>query len=201
KPIYNGLDLNGWKPPKNQESNWASRGGILFHNGKGGHLWTDDSYGDFDLVVDWRWTDDHQGEMERPIILPDGSIAIDEDGKQRTMTVEERDSGIFLRGNSKSQVNLWCWPIGSGEVYGYRTDGSMTPEVRAAVTPRVNADQPVGKWNRYFIRMRGDRLTVVLNGKTVIDQAQLPGVPNAGPIGLQSHGNEVEFRNLLIRER
>ena len=201
KPIYNGLDLTGWKPPVDQEANWSSRGGILFHNGNGGHLWTNDSYGDFDLVVDWRWTKDHQGEMDRPIILPDGSIATDEEGKQRTMKVEERDSGIFLRGSSKSQVNLWCWPIGSGEVYGYRTDGSMPAEVRAAVTPRVNADEPVGKWNRYFIRMRGDRLTVVLNGQTVIDRAELPGVPETGPIGLQSHGNEVEFRNVLIRRR
>ena len=40
------------------------------------------------------------------------------------------DSGIYLRGSSKSQVNIWCWPIGSGEVYGYRTDASQPPEMR-----------------------------------------------------------------------
>ena len=150
-------------------------------------------------MVDWRWTDDHQGEMERPVILPNGREEIDEDGKPVTTIVLERDSGIFLRGSSKSQVNLWSWSVGSGEVWGYRTDQSMPPQVRADCTPRVNADKPVGEWNRYFIRMRGDMLTVVLNGQTIIENATLPGVPISGPIGLQSHGNEVEFTNLLVR--
>lgn len=199
KPIFNGLNLDDWKLPEDNESNWEARGGRIVHNGKGGDLWTKESYEDFDLVVDWRWTDDHQGEMERPVILPNGREEIDEDGKPVTTTVLERDSGIFLRGSSKSQVNLWSWSVGSGEVWGYRTDQSMPPQVRADCTPRVNADKPVGEWNRYFIRMRGDMLTVVLNGQTIIENATLPGVPISGPIGLQSHGNEVEFTNLLVR--
>jgi hypothetical protein len=41
------------------------------------------------------------------------------------------DAGIYLRGSSKSQVNIRCWPVGSGEVYGYRTDPSQPPEIRA----------------------------------------------------------------------
>ena len=53
----------------------------------------------------------------------------------------------------------------------------MPPEVRAGVTPKVKADKPLGQWNRFVITMKGDRLTVVLNGKTVIENAQLPGVP------------------------
>ncbi|MEE2908068.1 MAG: DUF1080 domain-containing protein [Planctomycetota bacterium] len=199
RPLFNGLNLKGWKPPASHESNWMVRGGKLFHNGKGGDLWSEDSFEDFDLVVDWKWTDQHQGEMDRPVILPDGSTQVDDEGAPVTTNIEERDSGIFLRGSSKSQVNLWSWSVGSGEVWGYRTDASMPPEVRAAVTPRVNADNPIGEWNRYFIRMRGDRLTVVLNGKTVIENAQLPGVDTSGPIALQSHGSEVEFRNILVR--
>jgi hypothetical protein len=122
------------------------------------------------------------------------------------------DSGVYLRGSSKSQVNLWGWPVGSGEVYGYRTDAAMPAAVRAGVTPRVAADRPVGEWNRMEITMRGDRLTVVLNGQTVIENAQLPGVPASGPIGLQHHGGRnpdgtlngasslMQFRNLYIRE-
>lgn len=198
-PLFNGLNLDGWKPPASQESNWMVRGGRLFHNGQGGDLWSKESFEDFDLVVDWRWTKQHQGEMDRPVILPDGSTEVDDEGKPVTTRIEERDSGIFLRGSSKSQVNLWCWSVGSGEVWGYRTDATMSPEVRAAVTPRVNADNPVGEWNRYLIRMRGDRLTVVLNGKTVIEDAQLPGINTSGPIAFQSHGSEVEFRNILVR--
>jgi hypothetical protein len=47
--------------------------------------------------------------------------------------------------------------------------------------------------------MRGDRVTVVLNGETVIDRAELPGVPPRGPIGLQDHNDSVEFRNLFLK--
>jgi hypothetical protein len=104
-----------------------------------------------------------------------------------------------LRGEGKSQVNIWCWPVGSGEVWGYRTDASMPAEVRAAATPNAHADNAVGQWNRFFIRMRGEYLTVVLNGVTVIDHAHLPGVPPSGPIALQSHGSGIQFANVLIR--
>jgi hypothetical protein len=115
-------------------------------------------------------------------------------------TVGERDSGIFLRGSTKSQVNMWMWPCGSGEVWGYRTDPKMPADVRAACTPKVAADAPVGQWNRFRIRMQGDVLDVWLNGAQVIESATLPGVPAEGPIGLQSHGSAVEFANIYVRE-
>jgi hypothetical protein len=95
---------------------------------------------------------------------------------------------------------MWCWPIGSGEVYGYRTDKNMPAEVKAGVTPKLVADNKIGSWNRFVIRMKGDRLTVRLNGKLVIDNAQLPGVAKEGPIALQDHGDPVQFRNVFIRE-
>jgi len=125
--------------------------------------------------------------------------------------VPDADSGIYLRGSSKSQVNIWCWPIGSGEVYGYRTDASMPPAVRAAVTPKRNADRDIGQWNTFEITLRRDRLTVILNGIEVIGDAELPGVPARGPIALQHHGEKkggvwtappslVQFRNVSIKE-
>ena len=70
----------------------------------------------------------------------------------------------------------------------------------AGVTPKLKADKPLGQWNRFIITMKGDRLTVVLNGKRVIENAQLPGVAEKGPIALQHHGDPVEFGNLYIRE-
>ncbi len=127
------------------------------------------------------------------------------------MSVPDSDSGIYLRGQGKSQINIWCWPIGSGEVYGYRMDKSMPPAVRAGVTPKKNADKNIGEWNTFEITMKGDRLTVVLNGERVIDGAQLPGIPPRGPIALQHHGGKkdgkwtgppslVQFRNIYINE-
>jgi len=199
EPLFNGLNLNGWTLPEGKTDNWAVTSGNIAHNGEGGDLWTDDSFQDFDLVCDWRWVGDSQGPKDRPVINPDGSNATNEDGTPQTVRIEERDSGIYLRGSSTSQVNIWCWPIGSGEVYGYRTNASLPPKVRADVTPRHAADADVGQWNRFFIRMRGEHLTVVLNGITVIENARLPGVKPSGRIALQSHHSAIEFTNVLIR--
>ena len=58
------------------------------------------------------------------------------------LALPDADSGVFLRGSGNHQVNIWCWPIGSGEMYGVRTNPSTPPELRAAVTPRMQADQP-----------------------------------------------------------
>ena len=80
-----------------------------------------------------------------PIILPDGTHLTDANGDQIKIKLPNADSGVLMRGVGKSQVNIWCWPIGSGEVYGYRMDKKMPTEVRAGVTPKVNADNPVGR--------------------------------------------------------
>ena len=76
----------------------------------------------------------------------------------------------------------------------------MSAEVKAGVTPKTKADKPIGEWNRTMITLKGDRLTVTLNGQLVIDNAQLPGVPATGPIGLQHHGGAIDFANLWIKE-
>ena len=145
-------------------------------------------------------------------VLPAGKNRLDEDGKEIILKLPNADSGIYVRGDSKSQLNIWCWPVGSGEVYGYRMDKKMPPEVRAGVTPKMNADNPVGEWNTFEITMKGDRLTVVLNDETVIEDAQLPGVPETGRLALQHHGGMgkdgeyspawslIQFRNIYILE-
>jgi hypothetical protein len=97
-------------------------------------------------------------------------------------------------------VNITCNTIGSGELYDYRVDKKMPPEVRSGAIPKVKADSPPGKWNRFVITLKKDRITVMLNGQTVIDNVQLPDIPARGPIGLQHHGDPVQFTNLFIRE-
>jgi hypothetical protein len=192
--IFDGKTLAGWKHGEGI-TNWRVVKGLLKHDGKEGEtkdLWTEKSYKDFTMVFDWRWSGRGEKKMQ-PVVLPDGS-------HKEKMEIEEFDSGVYLRGFSKSQVNLWNWSVGSGEVYGYRMDGKMSPEVRAGVTPKEKADKPIGEWNRTMITMKGDRLSVQLNGKNVIENAQLPDVPAEGPIGLQHHGSAIDFANLWIKE-
>jgi hypothetical protein len=204
--LFTGMDLKGWKQDAGHEKHWQPLPGpnTLKYDGKSAakdkNLWTEKEYGDFEMICDWRFTA-KPVKKKHPVILPSGDEATDDAGKPKEVEVEDAgDSGIYLRGSSKSQVNIWCWPIGSGEVYGYRTDKKMPAEVRRGVTPKVKADNAIGKWNRFVITMRGERLTVRLNGKLVLEDARLPGVPKKGPIGLQHHGDPIEFANLFVRE-
>jgi hypothetical protein len=202
RPLLVG-DLRFWKADEEHQKHWKFHDWVLDYDGKcpgkDPHLWTEKEYGDFELIADWRWSAKPK-KMQRPVILPTGEVAT-ENGKEKTAEVDDAgDSGIYLRGSEKAQVNLWCWPVGSGEVWGYRTDKSQPADVRAACTPKVAADKPIGQWNRIHIRMKGDRLTVDLNGKRVIDDARLPGVPARGPIALQHHGDPIQFGNIFIRE-
>jgi 3-keto-disaccharide hydrolase len=198
--LYDGVDFAGWKFGKEHEGHFVAKDWTIDYDGGGADLWTEKEYRDFVLVADWRWTE-KGAPTDRPLILPSGESPNGPDGKPQTKSVVDAgDSGIYLRGSSKSQVNIWCWPCGSGEVYGYRTDAAQPPDVRAGVTPRVAADAPIGEWNRFVITMKGDRLTVDLNGRRVLDGARLPGVAPSGPIALQKHDGKLQFANLYIRD-
>jgi hypothetical protein len=214
--IFNGKDFTGWKVPAGDNGHWKVTGGVIDYDAQSEakddkNLWTEKEYGDFTLHVEWRIKQTPYTNPNVPIVRYDGTHKKGPDGKEITIAVPDSDSGIFLRGEAKSQVNIWCWPTGSGEVYGYRMDEKMPAAVRAGVTPKANADRDVGEWNAFDITMQGERLTVVLNGITVIENAQLPGVPPRGRIALQHHGSQkdgswtsppslVQFRNIAIKE-
>jgi hypothetical protein len=106
------------------------------------------------------------------------------------------DSGIYLRGNP--QVQIWENKEGSGGLFNNLKNPSK---------PLVVADRPVGQWNTFHIVMKGDRVTVKLNGKTVVNDTPLENyfergkpLPARGPIELQHHGNMLWFKNIYVKE-
>jgi hypothetical protein len=215
--LFDGRDLSQWKIPQGDNGHWKIVDGVIDYDarseapGNDKNLVSKQEFGDFVLKLDWRLKETPYLNPNVPYVLPDGTHARGTDGKPLKFTLPDSDSGVFLRDmKGKSQINIWCWPIGSGEVYGYRMDAKMPPSVRAGVTPKTQADKPVGEWNSFEITLKGDRLTVVLNGKTVIENAELPGIPSSGPIALQHHGGYrdgkytgppslVQFRNIRIK--
>ena len=142
------------------------------------HLWTEEEFGDYQLHIDWRFKK-ASGLYDMPEMLPDGSYKTDENGEVIRTPTPNSDSGIFLRGNQQ-QANLWNWGVGSGELWGVRTDESLSPELRAAAVPKMRADHPIGEWNSMDITLIGDRVSVMLNGHWVIENAQVPGLPARG---------------------
>jgi len=208
KQMLNGKDLTGWKASEAVKQVWSVNGlhavakaGVVAEKGSDLNLWTEKSYKDFTLVADWKFRTKPVKKMVNEIAPNGEEPVLGADGKPKQIEVEEpADSGIYLRGSSKAQVNIWVRPIGSGDIRGFRVDKSLPMELRTACTPKKNADAKPGQWNRFFITMKGDRCTVVLNGETIIDNAWLPRIAEEGPIALQYHHDEIEFANLFIKE-
>lgn len=117
----------------------------------------------------------------------------------RTMSITG-DSGLYLRG--APQVQIWDahnqWGIGSGGLYNNQKNPSQALKI---------ADRPVGDWNRFHVIMRGEKVTVWLNGELVVDNVTLenywdrkrPIFPKE-QIELQCHGDPTEWRNIFIKE-
>jgi hypothetical protein len=168
------------------KKHWTVENGELVNDGHGAYLATDKDYGDIELLIEYK-------------------------------TVPGADSGIYLRNNP--QVQIWDWNqkfdpknpnrkphLGSGGLFN-NTPGA------AGRDPLMLADKPFGEWNAFRILQVGERTTVYLNGKLVVDFARmenywgkqaklnpLPPLPKKGKILLQTHGGEIRWRNLFVRE-
>jgi type 1 glutamine amidotransferase len=208
--------LTGWKIPEGDGGHWKVSDGVIDYDAgseaRGDKaLWGEVEYRDFILQIDWRLKEAPFINKNIPYILPDGTHAKDINGKELKLALPDADSGVYLRGSGRFQTNIWCWPIGSGELYSIRMDPKTSPELRAAVTPSTQADKPVGQWNHFEITVRAKTVQVALNGKTVISGATIPDLPDAGRIALQHLGSKnkdgawagppslVQFKNIYIK--
>jgi 3-keto-disaccharide hydrolase len=106
------------------------------------------------------------------------------------------DTGIYLRGTP--QVQIWDNPQGSGGLFNNKINPRQ---------PLKYADRPVGEWNTFRIIMKGEKVSVWLNGELVVDDVTIENywqrdqpIPARGPIELQHHGNPIEFKNIYIRK-
>ncbi len=156
---------------------WRGESGELVNDGQGKYATTVRDYGDFELLVEYK-------------------------------TVPKADSGIYLRG--VPQVQIWDHTeadpqgLGRGKGSGGLWNNSAGT---AGKDPLTLADQPFGEWNKFRILMVGSRVSVWLNEKLVVDHANLENfyerktpVPAKGPIQLQTHGGEIRWRNIFLRE-
>lgn len=116
------------------------------------------------------------------------------------------DSGIYLRGNP--QVQIWEATDKAAQKNGkFIGSGGLYNNQKNPREPLVAADNPAGEWNRFHIVMKGDKVTVKLNDKLVVDNVPLENywnrgqpLPSTGPIELQHHGNTLWFKNIYIKE-
>lgn len=199
--LFNGKDFAGWHAEKTMDprklealssddkakvlaegaadlsKHWRVENGEIVNDGQGAYLTTDKNYGDIELRIDFK-------------IGPKG------------------DSGVYLRGTPQVQIWDYTEPSyvrfqaekGSGGLWN-NSPGAPGKD------PLILADRPIGEWNTFRIIQVGERTTVYLNDKLVVDHARFENywdrklpLPAKGPIQLQTHDHEIRWRNISVRQ-
>jgi HEAT repeat protein len=116
----------------------------------------------------------------------------------------EADAGIYLRGTPQVQI----WDTSRVNVGAQVGSGGLYNNVVNQSKPLKVADNRLGEWNTFYIKMTGDRVTVKLNGELVVDNVIMENfwdpsqpVPFLEQIELQAHGSKVYYRNIYVKER
>ena len=201
--LFNGKDLSGWhgmphfnpyelaamKEDKHEKAqiekwtedakkHWTVEKGELINDGKGAYLTTDKDYGDIEFLLEYK------------------TVALADSGVYLRCTPQVHRSGITPR-----KVANGTSAIRAAAVCGTIAPGSPGKD------PLVLADKPFGQWNSFRILMVGERVTVYLNDKLVVDHARLENfwkknqpLMKTGAIQFQTHGGEIRWRNMFIRE-
>jgi hypothetical protein len=198
----NDFDVKPW-----HQGHWTIKDGVISYDGKAENkdfqknsLWTKKNFGDLQMYAEWRLPETPKMKPH-PIVLYNGDFLLDDNNKRITRPhLDAGDSGLMFRGTSNCQANIWSQELGSGEINGYRTNHKMPQSVRRACIPIKNADHPLGEWNTFLITLKGNLMSVDTNGERVINEAELPDLPKTGPIGLQHHGDPVQFRQLWVKQ-
>jgi HEAT repeat protein len=197
-PIFNGTDLTGWK---GLVENPITRAQM-----KPAELAKKQAVADATAKEHWIPVDnmlvfDGMGGDNLCTNKPYGDFEMYVDWKLEP--APEADAGIYLRG--APQVQIWNIArvkdgaqVGSGGLYNNRNNRS---------TPLKVADNQLGEWNNFYIKMIGDRVTVLLNGEPVVDNIILENYWDRSQpifpvesIELQAHGSKVYYRNLYVKE-
>ncbi len=195
--LFNGKDFSNWhgrsttdpakwdkiaagdKAKWDQEikDHWSIDGTVIVSDGKGAYLTTNQDFGDFEFSFDY-W------------IVPGSDSGVYLRGIPQVQIWDPNAENNKANGNEKGSGGLWNNPAGWG-----------------GKDPLVRADKPVGEWNAMRIRLIGERCTVWLNDLCVVKNERLAnyfakGEPlyAKGPIQLQTHGAEIRWRNLKLKE-
>ncbi|GEP96854.1 family 16 glycoside hydrolase [Chitinophaga cymbidii] len=116
---------------------------------------------------------------------------------------KDGDAGIYLRGTPQVQI----WDTARHDVGAQVGSGGLYNNQQNPAKPSKVADNAIGEWNNFRIIMKGDRVTVYLNGELVVNNVMLENywdralpIFTEEQIELQAHGTYVAYRNLYIRE-
>jgi putative heme-binding domain-containing protein len=181
--LFNGRNLDGWNwhlpAGADAAKTWNVKDGVLRCEGQpAGYVYTKRSFTNYELTLEWRFDPGNAG-----------------------------NSGVLCRVQEPHQV----WPrsleaqLNSGDAGDIWNIGEFRAlaaaertEGRHTVKLLPSSEKPLGEWNRYRIRLDHGRFTLEVNG--IIQNVAEWCEELAGPIGLQSEGAIIEYRNVKLRE-
>jgi hypothetical protein len=193
--MYNGIDLRGWKglvdnPVKRRKT---SADTLAMKQIKA------------DSIMRKGWL--AQGEELHFTGHGDNLCSV-KDYQDFELTIDwkiekDGDAGLYLRGSPQVQI----WDIARKNVGAQVGSGGLYNNQINPKNPSKVADNPVGEWNTFRITMRGERVTVYLNGELVVDNVILENYWDRkipifikDAIELQAHGNHIVYRNIYVKE-
>jgi hypothetical protein len=198
--LFNGKDLSGWTadvPAADKDPNvspsFVVRDGMLVSKGKpGGHLVTDESYSDYRLVVEYRFT------------KGGGNCGVLVHASTPRALYKMFPQSIEVQMQSGHAGDFWCIeedievpemetrrPRKEGQKYG----GSQG-DARRILNLTDDSEKPLGEWNRMVIECRGDEVKVWVNDDFV--NHGFNSTASSGKIAIQAEGTEVEFRKIEL---
>jgi hypothetical protein len=177
--LFNGRDLSGWRLIEpTAENGWGVESGALV-NRPAPHV---------------------EGQPRRRF----GNLRTEQEFEDFRLTLDVRlppgsNSGVYLRGIYEVQVF---------DSHGKPLDSHNMGAIYSRITPAVAAEKPAGEWQSLDVTLVDRHVTVVLNGRTIIDNQPLAGCTGGaltsdesrpGPIFLQGDHGPVDYRNLVLR--
>ncbi len=194
--LFNGTNLDGWShvlvgEGVKREDVWSVKDGVLVCTGKpNGYLFTESSYQDFTLSLEWRWAPGGEPGNSGVLLRIAGEPATFMPKCVEAQLKHQNAGDVwgFFGANVEGPVERLH------EVKGHEALGDFRgfKKIKAA-------EKPPGEWNQYEIAVSGGNLELKVNGELVNQVTGLDVL--AGPIGLQSEGAEIHFRKIRLEAK
>lgn len=195
KPLFPTDSLTGWKisnwagidqPQKVEGEAWKIKDGQLEGLNKRTWLYSEAEYGDYELKFDWKITTRSNAGLG--LRFPASG-----DPAYKGMEIQMVDAEAYYKGNG--------------------AENQKTGAIYDEIAPRVDASKPIGQWNTYHVKCKGSQVTIILNGRTVVEtdlskettarQNKGPALskrPLKGRIGFQNLNGSVTLKNIQFKK-
>lgn len=186
KKLFNGRDLSNWnfvvdKNAVPAEEVYTVQDGVINIKGQPfGYMYTKESFDNYKLHVEWRWPDGVESNSGIFLMIADPKNPFP-NGIECQLHAGDAGDFVLLGGSDLLQFQ--------------NAPGQPRPAFPVVKKKKASSEKPAGEWNEANIFVKDGQITVYINGEY---QNSGTNPHKTGPIGLQSEGNNIQFRNVTV---